>query len=151
MEVFEIYKFLHVSAAIVWVGGGIFGAILTRRALSAPPEHTLGIARDMDHVSKRLFVPAALATLLFGILMVVDAEPYGFGQAWIIIGLGGVALSIAVGAGFLGPQSEKLVEELEAGDPSAISRLETVDKVALVDLAVLLIVVWAMVAKPGLG
>lgn len=151
MELFDIYRFVHISAAIVWVGGGILGAVFTRRAVSAAPAHRLGIARDMEFASTRVFMPASIVTLAFGILMVIDAEAYGFSQAWIILGLSGIGLSAILGAGFLGPQSQKLVAELESSDPGATSRLKRIERVAFVDLVVLLAVVWAMVAKPGLG
>lgn len=152
METFEIYKFLHVSMAIIWVGGGIFGAILTARAKTASPAHTLGIARDMAFVSGRVFAPAAILTLVFGVLMVLDADVFEFEQTWIAIGLGAIVVSIALGAGFLGPQSGKLLAELESGDEAAgRARLRTIARVSMIDLVVLLVAVWAMVAKPGLG
>ena len=151
MDTFEIYKFLHVTTAIIWVGGGIFGAVLTERAKSATPAHRLGIAKDMSFVSGRVFAPMAMLTLLFGILMVLDADAIEFEQTWIAIGLGAIVLSIVLGAGFLGPQSGKLVGELESGSDGAMERLRRIALVSYIDLVVLLIAVWAMVAKPGLG
>lgn len=151
MDTFEIYKFLHVTTAIIWVGGGIFGAILTRRALGASAAHRLGIARDLAFVSRRVFAPASILTLVFGVLMVLDADAIEFEQAWIAIGLGAIIVSIAIGAGFLSPQSAKLVDELETGEEKAMDRLRRVATVSRVDLLVLLVAVWAMVAKPGLG
>jgi len=151
METFEIYKFLHVSLAIIWVGGGIFGAIVTERAKSAAPAHTLGIARDLEFVAKRVFAPAAMFTLVFGILMVLDADAFEFEQAWIAIGIGAVAISAILGMTYLGPQSTKLVAELEAGDANASTRLKAISRVSLIDVVILLVAVWAMVVKPGLG
>lgn len=149
MDTFEIYKFLHVSLAIIWVGGGIFGAILTERAKSTNPEHRLGIARDMATVSSKVFAPAAILTLLFGVLMVLDVEAIEFQDTWISIGLGAIVLSIVLGAGYLGPQSGKLVAELESGADGAMDRLRRVALISYIDLFVLLVAVWAMVAKPG--
>jgi uncharacterized membrane protein len=151
METFEIYKFLHVTTAIIWVGGGVFGAILTERAKTASPAHRLGIATDMAHVSNRVFAPTAVLTLVFGVLMVIDAEAIEFEQTWIVIGLTAIALSIVIGAGYLGPQSGKLVAELEEGSEAALDRLRRIALAGYADLVILLIAVWAMVAKPGLG
>lgn len=148
MEAFEIYKFLHISFAIVWVGGGILSQFLTARARRAGPTQVLGIARDMEFASSRVFAPAAMLTLVFGILMVVDFDGYTFSQTWIVIGLVAIGLSIVLGAGFLGPQAAKLVKELEAGDAGATARLTRITRVSYLDLTILLIAVWAMVAKP---
>ena len=148
MEAFEIYKFLHISFAIIWVGGGVLGIVFMERARRAETSQILGISRDMEFASNRVFAPAAMLTLLFGILMVVDFDGYTFSQTWIIIGLTAVGLSIVLGAGYLGPQSTKLVKELEAGDPGATDRLDRIARVSYVDTAVLLIAVWAMVTKP---
>ena len=151
MDVFEIYQFLHVTTAIVWVGGGIFGAIFTRRAASAAPAHRLGIARDLACVSKRVFGPMAVLTLVFGVLMVLDRDAIGFDQTWISIGLGAIVLSIALGAAYLGPQSDALVADLEADADGALDRLRRISLASAVNIAILLVAVWAMVAKPGLG
>ena len=148
MDAFEIYKFLHISAAIVWVGGGFFSLIFTHRARSADPAHRLGIARDMHFVGNRVFGPAAMATLLFGILMVVDFDGYTFSQTWIIIGLSAIGASIVLGALLIGRQSALLLQELEAGDPGASRRLQVLTRLSYVDMTILLIAVWAMVAKP---
>ena len=151
METFEIYKFLHVTMAIIWVGGGIFSTILVHRARTASEAHRLGIVTDMESVSNRVFAPAAVLTLLFGVLMVLDADAIEFSQTWIIIGLSAIGVSIVLGTGILGPQSGKLMSELKAGDAAALDRLRRISLVGYVDLVVLLIAVWAMVTKPGLG
>lgn len=149
MSKFEIFKFLHVTAAIIWVGGGILAAIFTERAKKAEPAHTLGIARDMEYVALRVFNPTSILTLVFGVLMVLEADAIEFGQTWIIMGIGGVVISAILGMGYLGPQAKKLVAELTAGDAAAGPRLNAISRVAQVDLVILLVVVWAMVAKPG--
>ena len=150
MTKFEVFKFLHVTAAIIWVGGAILGAFFTERAKKAEPAHRLGIVRDMEFVSRRMFAPAAMAALLFGVLMVLEADVIDFDQTWIILGSGGIVVSTILGLGYLGPQAKKLAAELAAGDAAAGGRLTAISRVAQLDLFVLLVVVWAMVAKPGL-
>ncbi len=151
MSKFEVYKFLHVSLAIIWVGGGIFGAVLTERAKRADHDHKLGITRDMEFAATRVFNPSAILLTIFGILMVIESDVFEFEQAWIIMGIGGVVASAILGMGFLGPQATKLASELEGHHPGADARLSRISQVALLDLAILVVVVWAMVAKPGFG
>lgn len=150
MTKLELYKFLHVSLGIIWVGGGIFGAVLTERAKRAEPVHKLGITRDMEFAATRVFNPSAILMSIFGILMVIESNVFEFEQTWIVMGIGGVVASAILGMAYLAPQAGKLATELERGEPAADVRLTRISRVALLDLVILLVVVWAMVAKPGL-
>jgi uncharacterized membrane protein len=151
MTKYEVFKFIHITAVIVWIGGGMLGVFFTERARRADAVHRLGIAGDMAFASQRLFGPGSGIALLAGILMVVDNGALSFGQTWIVIGLVGFALSAAIGGGMLGPQVKKLIAELEAGDGAADKRLTLITRLQYLDLGLLMIVIWAMVSKPGLG
>lgn len=151
MTKFEFLKFVHVLFAVIWVGGGFLALVLTIMSRRATPEYRLGLGRAMGKLSLRLLSPSAIVVLAFGIWMVLDADPFEFEQLWIIFGIAGVAISAFLGMGYLGPKAEKLVEVYESGDAAAgDALLDKIWRVALVDTAVLLFVVWAMVAKPGL-
>jgi len=91
-----------------------------------------------------------MVAFLFGILMVLDADAIDFEQTWIIMGIGGIAISMVLGMGYLASQTKQLVAELTAEDPAAEPRLTAISRVALLDLVILLVVVGAMVTKPGL-
>ncbi len=150
MSKFEIFKFIHVAAVIIWVGGGVLGALFAQRAKKADPAHTLGIVTDMELVSRRVFAPASGVALLFGILMVLDADAIDFEQTWISMGIGGIVISMVLGMTYLGPNAKKLIPELATGDPAAGRRLNAIARVARLDLVVMFVVLWAMIAKPGL-
>ena len=53
-----------------------------------------------------------------------------------------------IGGAFFAPKGKALVARLESGE-SADKLLGVISRVALVDQVILLVVVWAMVAKPG--
>ena len=150
MNLSETYKLIHVVAAIVWVGGGTLATIFTWRALGAEREHRLGYARDIEVLSNRVFAPASIVALIFGILMVLDIDAFEFSQAWILIGIVGLAASVVLGMGFFGPQTKRLVEEIGSNDPKAEGRLAIIAKMSVLDMTILYVVVWAMVVKPGL-
>ena len=147
MTLFETLKLIHVLAAIVWVGGGILQTIYAARARRATAGHRLGFARDMMFLSK-VFGTASGVALIFGVWMVLENDAYAFGDTWIIIGLAGFALSSIVGGAFFGPKGKALLAELEAGKPGD-ALLRFISRVALVDQAILVVVIWAMVVKPG--
>lgn len=148
MTLFETLKFLHVIAAIVWLGGGILQTVLVWRVRRADHAHRLGLARDMKVLGDRMFGAATVAVLLFGIWMVVERPAFAFGDAWIVIGLVGILISGGIGGGFFAPKGKALLAKLESGEPGD-DILRLISRVAIVDQAILLTVVWAMVAKPG--
>ncbi|HSM01510.1 MAG TPA: DUF2269 family protein [Acidimicrobiia bacterium] len=150
MTLSETYKLIHVLAAIVWVGGGTLMLVFTWRSLAADREHRLGFARDAEVLSNRVFAPASIVALLFGILMVLEIDAFEFSQAWILIGIIGLAASVVLGMAFFGPQTKRLVSEIEQNDPTAEGRLGLIAKMSILDMTILYVVVWAMVARPGL-
>jgi len=150
MNNLEILKLIHVLGAIVWVGGAVLMIILGFRVAKADLGRRLGYTEDMNFVGGRVFAPASIVTLSAGIWLVIWHPAYDFNQLWIILALGGIAVSIAIGMGFYPPQGNALIAELKAGNPAAEARSARIARVSMVDTAILLIVVWAMVAKPGL-
>lgn len=153
MNRFEIIKFLHVLAVVVWVGGGVLEQFFAVRASrSSDPGEMMRVAQDASWASQRFFMPASFAALGFGIWLVVDS-PWSFGDLWIILGLVGYALSAGLGMGFLGPLSKRIAtlsEERGAADPGVQQTIRRLLRVARLDLLILTAVIFDMVVKPGL-
>ena len=152
MDGFELMKTFHVLAAVVWVGGAATVQVLaTRLQRQNDPQRLAAFSKDIEWVGMRVYTPASILVLPLGIGMTVDA--YEFSDLWIILALAGIAFSIIIGAGYLGPTSGKLgklIEERGAEDPEAQKTLARVLAVSRVDLLILLLIVVDMVVKPGL-
>ena len=152
MDGYDIVKFFHVLSAVIWVGAGIGITILgTRASRSTDPADIVKIGRDAGWLGTRFFVPASLSTLIFGIITVLVGD-WSFGDTWIIVGLAGFGLSFIIGAGFLGPQSEKvadLADEHGETHPIVVQQVKKVMAVSRVDQLIILAVVLDMVVKPG--
>jgi uncharacterized membrane protein len=149
---YDTLKFLHVVAAIVWVGGGIYAQVLGTRALNeGDPSRLATTAKAIGDLGKRLVTPAAVATLVFGVWLVA-VSALNFTDTWVVLGLVGIAITIVTGAGFLGPESERLgkaVGERGPSDPEIGQRISRILVISRIDLVVLLLVVADMVFKPG--
>ena len=148
---FGIFKLIHVSVAVFWVGGGILLTALAIRAqLADDPGQLATIARQATFVGEKLFAPAGGIVLAMGIAMVVD-QHIGFGKTWVDIGLTGWLISFVTGVAVLAPRARKLVQLFEtAGDaaPETQAAIRQILFIARVDVAVLLIVVMDMLMKP---
>jgi uncharacterized membrane protein len=146
--------FLHILAAIVWVGGAIMLNVLnTRNIRSGDPARLATSARETEWVGTRLIAPTTLVLLVLGLVMVGVNEAWTIGQLWIILALVLFAITFATGAFFLGPEAGrigKMIEERGAEDPEVRHRLRRVVLVGRIDLVTLIVIVWDMAVKPGL-
>jgi uncharacterized membrane protein len=148
---FAVFKLIHVSVAVFWVGGGL---TLTALALWAQtkndPEEMATIARQAAFVGEKLFAPAGLVVLAMGITMVIN-DHIGFGTTWVIIGLVGYALTFTTGIGFLAPRAKRVAELLDTKGAAAAETQAAIREILLIariDVGVLLIVVADMLMKP---
>ncbi|MEW6581771.1 MAG: DUF2269 family protein [Actinomycetota bacterium] len=153
MTRYETLLLIHVVMAVVWVGGGAALNILAVRVVSAgSPERTVGFARDVEWVGTRVFAPASLLALGSGVWAASEGD-WSFGDPWISMGFAGWAFSFLVGMLFIGPQSGRVSRVVAAEGPSSPAAQAGIRRILLVsrvELLVLLVVIWAMVAKPGL-
>jgi uncharacterized membrane protein len=153
MTGFELWKYLHVVSAIAWVGGAIAIFVLQTRLGSAGDRAGLmAVGGQMEWMGKRYYAPIAAVTLITGIGAVASSNVYGYGDVWVIIGLAGIAVTMGIGLGVIAPTGKKLLAEgaKTPPDPGAMAALSgRIRALTLVNTAILLIVVWAMVTRPG--
>jgi uncharacterized membrane protein len=154
MSSYELFKFLHVVGAIVWLGSGI-GLLMLNQQFVRARDHQglLAIGQRTEGLGTRLFAPASLVTVGAGIVMVATTDSLGFGDLWILIGFAGLVLSGVAQMAVAAPayaRFQALVEEYgpESEDVAVAARGMRLGN--LLDIGVLLVVVWAMVAKPTL-
>jgi len=146
-----VFKMIHVGAAVVWVGGGLFIAACAIVAeLANDDDQLLQIGRLADQVASKLFPLMSFVVLGFGFAMTANGD-IGYDQFWIIFGLIAWAASAATGIFFLTPETKRLTRAMtERGpkDPEVQMRLRRILLVLRVDVAVMLLIVFDMVVKP---
>ena len=152
MTAYELLKFLHVAAVIAWVGGSI-GIIVLQIRLTAAGDRPglMSVGRQMEKFGKTYYMPLAVLTLVTGIWMVATSG-WSFGDAWIVMGLGGVVVTMAIGLGVITPTGRKMMEESQKPEPSGPAMAaysQRMRMLSVTNITILMIVVWAMVVKPG--
>ena len=152
MSRYELYLFLHVVAAIAWLGSGLLLQVLAARAERRHDEEGLRrVAADSDALSTTLFIPSSLAVLVLGLLMVFDG-PWGFDSLWVSLGLAGYLATFLTGVLVMKPGSEHIsaLFERDGGRMTPESSLAIRKLLAKgrVDTLVLYLVVAVMVLKP---
>jgi len=150
---YEVFKSIHVLAAVIWLGGGAIITILAWKAQRTKDYgQLLQIGKQAEWLSMRVFVPASLTVLAMGIVLMHKGD-WGYDHFWVLFGLIAWGVSFLVGATFLGPEAGRLSKLIEAKgpeDPEVIARLNRVIAVARADIVLVLLVAADMVAKPFL-
>lgn len=152
MTLYEWLVLIHVVMAVVWVGGGAtlnILAIRTRRAKD--PDRLVALARDVEWVGTRVFMPASILLLIAGIWAASEGN-WEFSQAWISIGFAGYVVSFLAGILFFGPESgriAKLIDAEGAASSTVQARLGRLLVFTRIELVILIVVIAAMVTKPG--
>ena len=150
MSRYELYLFVHIAAAVIWVGGGFMLITLGIQAENANDENRLRtVFEQVGGVATKVIVPASVVVLLMGILMIVDG-PWSLNYLWLVLGLIGYLATFATGIGILTPQSEKLAEKLatEGMTPANANGIRRILTIARVDTIVLFVVIADMALKP---
>src|SRR4029450_10435614 len=94
----NLFKFLHILAVIVWVGGvltvNVLQVLTGRGHDRAAQGSLLGLS---DLYGRAIIAPAAALTLLTGLVRVEQID-VGYGTFWVAWGIAAIVLSLALGA-----------------------------------------------------
>lgn len=152
MSYYEILLFLHIGAAAVWLGAAaLFFVLFQRSKMTQDAVLAERLGAHTEWLAKRLFIPASLAVLLFGILLTIEG-PWGFDQLWILIGIAGMVTTFALGIGVIEPATKKMHASIGANGPlhPDVARYKRrLDALGALDLTLLFSIVWDMVFKPS--
>jgi len=148
---YALFRVVHITFAVFWVGGGLLLTILGLRAeRSTDPKEMATLARQAAFAGEKFFAPAGLVVLLMGIAMMINTD-WGWGKFWVIVGLIGYATTFVTGIGVLSPLAKKIDELITDKGPNAPETQAAIQRILLVariDIGVLLLVVADMVTKP---
>ena len=150
---YQVYKALHVVAAVIWVGGDVtlttLGIVFERRN-DGPTLQALG--RMGTWVGTRVYTPALFAVLIFGIAVMEKGNYDWWGVFWIDFALVGWLVAGLVGVGFVGPELgriDKAAMEFGPMSEEVGRRVKRLFMVFRFDTALLVLIVIDMVAKPS--
>jgi uncharacterized membrane protein len=153
MTLYEFLLFVHISATVVWVGAGLCSLVLAIAYDRDGDEPAIRrFLADQERLATRLFIPASLTVVIFGIVLVIESDAWSFDQLWIVLGLVGFAATFVTGLFMIKPASERIgaAMEREGGrlTPSLRTDIRKLIVMARLDYVVLFLVVADMVIKP---
>lgn len=151
MDVYTLFKFLHVIAAMAWFGGGAVMLFMATLAMRRRDDaELLTIAGKLGYLGMVWFIPAAGATLLFGLVMATLGGLWG--EAWVVLGLAAALVSFVTGHFFLRPKGMSAAQLMQQGRViEAAANGRRLIGVAQFDYCIIIAVVALMVMKPTWG
>jgi hypothetical protein len=137
MTRYQLFLFLHIMCVILWLGAGTTLGLLWLHPDPALRERIGGLG---EWLGPRLFAPAALGALAFGIVLVHEGG-HTFQPLWVKLGLGAFGASFLINAAVRAP----LLRRLQA-EPRRSARV--LAALALFELALLYATVADTALKP---
>jgi uncharacterized membrane protein len=149
---YDWLKFVHILAAMVWVGGLVVLGVLATQALrSGNLDAVPRLVGSLRVVGPAVLAPAMVSVVGLGIWLVVDNDAWDFGQTWVWLALVLFAAAFLLGAVFQSRAAIGAARAAAAGDDREAAR--QLHRWALgmgVIVLLLVVVTWDMVVKPGL-
>jgi uncharacterized membrane protein len=149
---YEIYLALHVLAVTVWVGGDItlttLGIVFEHKR-DGPTLAALG--RMGTWIGTRVYTPALFFVFGFGVALIEKAG-FAWDQFWIVFGVVGWSLAMAIGISFVGPELgriDKAAQEFGPESAEVARRVKRLFTIFRFDTALLSLIVVDMAAKPS--
>ena len=107
MDWYTLFKLLHVLTAIVWIGGAFIMLMFGIRAVRQKNDAQLvTIAAQMGWAAERVYVPASAATVVLGLVVATIGQLWT--ETWVILGLVGMVITMALGILALTPRAKKV-------------------------------------------
>ena len=151
MTWYELWLFLHISTAMVWIGGAtvaqIFGVLAQR---SGNPAQSAAFGSSMAFIGPKVFAPASIAVLITGVLLTEDGN-WEWSETFIWLGIVLWAAVSLVAFAFLTRAMGRVGARMAAEGPSPELGAEVRKLVLLarILILVLFVIVFVMVVKPG--
>lgn len=149
---YQLLLYVHVVSGVIWVGGAFVIQLFAIQAQrSADVTDVPRLARTIDAMASRVFIPAATLILLSGAAMTVQA--WSFGRLWIVVAVVLWVASAVAGAAYIAPRIKRAVGLFDLEGPDSPTGRALVDRLFLVsrlELGSFAIILALMVFKPTL-
>lgn len=144
----DVLLFLHIAGGAGWIGGGLFGMFAYPAVARSEPPTGARILEGFEKWGSAYFGVTSGLVLLSGVGLVLTSDAFGWGDTFVLIGLGAFLVSGIVQSTVGKKANERLAAAAETGTelPAAVSSWR---QIGMIDLVILFVVVWAMITKLG--
>lgn len=142
---------LHLAAVAGWLGANFVQLALSPRFAKGPSDVAAAWTRQTIWLGERYYTAIGGLIAVTGVILVLDGD-WSWSSGFIWVGIAVVAIGAAMGGLGFGPLAKQRAAALEAGDaPAADAAQSKIIPMALLDTALVLLAVLAMVDKWAVG
>ena len=147
MSWYEFLLFVHVTAAVIWLGGAftfqMYGTVVRR---GGDADEIARFAGRAGSLAEKMFVPASLVVILAGIGMMIDGN-WDWGQLWVVFALVTFGASFVTGLFVISPMAKR-IPQVGPTTPAGQELIRRMFTILRIDLVYMYAIVFAMVVKP---
>lgn len=138
---------LHITGAAAWLGANFVQLVVTPRLERESAEVAASWTRQQQLLGQRYYGPVGALIAITGVLLVLDGD-LSWSTGFIWVGIIVVVIGAALGVAAFTPLGNRRLAALEAGDrPAAARALRSTLRLAVLDTALVLLTVLAMVDR----
>ena len=152
MSWYELLLTLHILAITTWFGSSLAITVIGIRALATGSQAFSSFAVHANWWAGKAHPAAGVVLLLTGFGMLAEAD-ISFGETWVSIAFAGLIVAMGIGGALIGRTADDVVKQIEEKGDLDAEGLGDARRMLLytrLELAVLVVVIADMVAKPGL-
>ena len=151
-SLYQWLLFLHVLAAMAWVGGAILlGVLVTAVLRTRQADAVERFVRVLPVFGPRVLAPATIGVVGLGVWLVLDSTAWDFGQFWVQLALALFAGAFVIGAAHQSRAAIHAERAVERGDrDEALRQLARWSWGFRLIVLLLVVAAWDMEFKPGL-
>jgi uncharacterized membrane protein len=147
MSLYEFLLFVHIAAAMIWLGGAftfqMYGTVVRR---GGDADEMARFAGRAGVLGERMFTPASLVVVLAGVGLMLEGS-WSWGRLWVVFALVTFAASFATGLFVLSPLAKRL-PSVGPATPEGQELIRRIFAILRVDLVYMYAIVFAMTVKP---
>lgn len=147
MSWYEFLLFVHVTGAIIWIGGAFLFQVYGMVELASGDRTAIArFAGNAGNIGEKLFTPTSLVVVLAGIGLMIEGD-WDWDRLWVIFGISAFVGSFLLGLLVLGPTAKQIPvagPETEEGQ----RLIRRIFSLLRVDLLFMFAIVFAMTVKP---
>jgi uncharacterized membrane protein len=143
---------VHIICVAAWLGANIVLAFASPMNNSAEAPVRRWWASVQNRMGKLYYNIAGVLVLLTGLYLVIDSDFISFADAFVSIGFVVVIIAALIGIFVMGPGTRELMTAIDEGDGTRERAINNrLAAVGMVDTLLVVLAIFAMVGKWGLG
>lgn len=147
MDLGDTLLFLHIIGAAGWIGGATFAYFyLGQLAKEGGADRGHNMESYMDRLRQYGTVAIPLV-LLTGVGLVFTEDQWSWEDTFVWVGIGAIVVSGIWQGAYAKKKDEALVESVKSEDSDRLGRLRRWNQTFWIEVAIVLIALWAMVTK----